>query len=300
MIIKLIVKALKSLFSFLKKHPKAVITTAAGIGTATAAAGTYSAHKAKKINKKALQIQQEALDKHEREYQATQLVLDNLGRTEKNVIDTFPRYADTIEKIQNRPKFKDRFFSIIKLPNYEPQDIRKLSADFQMVISGLGGAGVVVLAGLAAFGVGSIITAPAMIGTGAVLCIKGVSLKKKAIENKKHAKELAKSVDEIVTYYVELREAAKKYNASISAVFIKYEEYLIRIEGIVKEKTDWKKYNREEKTAVKNAAMLTGFLRDMVYTKLIIQQNDNETLETVNNQEVSALKRKADKLLKNI
>ena len=34
MIIKLIVKALKSLFSFLKKHPKAVITTAAGIGTA--------------------------------------------------------------------------------------------------------------------------------------------------------------------------------------------------------------------------------------------------------------------------
>ena len=83
MIIKLIVKALKSLFSFLKKHPKAVITTAAGIGTATAAAGTYSAHKAKKINKKALQIQQEALDKHEREYQATQLVLDNLGRTEK-------------------------------------------------------------------------------------------------------------------------------------------------------------------------------------------------------------------------
>ena len=139
-----------------------------------------------------------------------------------------------------------------------------------------------------------------MIGTGAVLCIKGVSLKKKAIENKKHAKELAKSVDEIVTYYVELREAAKKYNASISAVFIKYEEYLIRIEGIVKEKTDWKKYNREEKTAVKNAAMLTGFLRDMVYTKLIIQQNDNETLETVNNQEVSALKRKADKLLKNI
>lgn len=209
MIIKLIVKALKSLFSFLKKHPKAVITTAAGIGTATAAAGTYSAHKAKKINKKALQIQQEALDKHEREYQATQLVLDNLGRTEKNVIDTFPRYADTIEKIQNRPKFKDRFFSIIKLPNYEPQDIRKLSADFQMVISGLGGAGVGVLAGLAAFGVGSIITAPAMIGTGAVLCIKGVSLKKKAIENKKQAKELAKSVDEVVTYYAELREAAK-------------------------------------------------------------------------------------------
>ena len=46
--------------------------------------------------------------------------------------------------------------------------------------------------------------------------------------------------------------------------------------------------------------MLTGFLRDMVYTKLIIQQNDNETLETVNNQEVSALKRKADELLKKI
>lgn len=84
-----------------------------------------------------------------------------------------------------------------------------MSADFQMVISGLGGAGVVVLAGLAAFGVGSIITAPAMIGTGAVLCIKGGSLKKKAIENKKQAKELAKSVDEVVTYYAELREAAK-------------------------------------------------------------------------------------------
>ena len=85
---------------------------------------------------------------------------------------------------------KSNIFSAVKLPNYEPEEIKKLSTDVQMAIVGAGGVGVGALAGLAAFGAGAIIAAPAMAGAGLILCIKGFGLKKKAIENKKQAKQM--------------------------------------------------------------------------------------------------------------
>ena len=176
-----IVTIIKKVLSWLKDHTIGVILTALGIGVAAGTKGAVDAHKAKKINRQALDIQQAALERRENAYQETQAVLADLGEAEKTAIDSFVHFADTMERIQGRPKMKSNIFSAVKLPNYEPEEIKKLSTDVQMAIVGAGGVGVGALAGLAAFGVGAIIAAPAMAGAGLILCIKGFGLKKSTV-----------------------------------------------------------------------------------------------------------------------
>ena len=183
-----------------------------------------------------------SLEKHNRAYDETEQVLAQLGEAEERAIDSFTWFADTMERIQGRPQFKSNVFSSVKLPNYEPNEIKTLSIEVKMAIGGAGGAGIGALAGLAAFGAGAIIAAPAMIGAGLVLCVKGFGLKKKAIENKRQAKEMMKSIDEIVAFYAELRTAADTFRESLNAVYYKYSELLTRIEAILQVKSVWKEF----------------------------------------------------------
>lgn len=188
----IIVSFIKKVLSWLKDHTIGVILTALGIGVTAGTKGAVDAHKAKKINRQALDIQQEALERHQQAYQETQEVLAELGEVEKTAIDSFALFADTMEKIQGRPKMKSDFFSVVKLPNYEPEEIKALSAEIRMAIDGVVGAGVGGLAGLAAFGAGALplVAAPAMAGAGLVLCVKGFGLKNKAVKNRRQAKQM--------------------------------------------------------------------------------------------------------------
>ena len=216
----MIMRIIRWIISFFTRHKKGVIVGAAAIGGAGAGAGIFNAHKAKKINRQALDIQQNALEKHEQAYQEAQAVLALLGEVEKDAIDSFVHFADTMERIQGRPKFKSNIFSTVKLPNYEPEEIKNLSAEVRMAIDGVVGAGVGGLAGLAAFGAGAgaLVAAPAMALGGVVLCVKGFGLKKKAIENKRQAKQMEKSVDEIVASSFEATEIFLKPETELDPV----------------------------------------------------------------------------------
>ena len=293
----IIIRIIKWIISFIMKHKRGTLIGAVGIGGAGAGIGLFKAHKAKKINRRALEIKNAALEKYELTNQKTQDVLAELGKVEKTVIDSFEHFADTIEKIQGRPKIKTAFFSGIKLPSYEPEEIRKLSIDVQMAIAGAGGIGVGALAGLAAFGAGSIVAAPAMVGAGLVLCIKGFSLKKKAIENKKQAKQIEKSVEEIVAYYAELQKAAESYRRSITAVYNRYINGLQHIEKAITTKMYWKQFSREEKKSVENTVLLARLLYEMIQTNIVVRQETEDKLETVNTAEIAKLQKQANKLL---
>ena len=167
----MVMRIIRWIISIFTKHKRGVIAGAAGLGAAGAGAGLFNAHKAKKINRQALDIQQAALERHEQAYQETLAVLALLGEVEKDAIDSFEHFADTMERIQGRPRFKSSIFSTVKLPNYEPEEIKNLSAEVRMAIDGVVGAGVGGLAGLAAFGAGAsaLVAAPAMALGGVVL-----------------------------------------------------------------------------------------------------------------------------------
>ena len=293
----IIVTVIKKFLSWLKEHTIGVILTALGIGVATGIKGTADAHKAKKINRQALDIQQAALERHEQAYQETQSVLAMLGEAEKNAIDSFVHFADAMERIQGRPKIKSNVFSTVKLPNYEPEEIKKLSTDVQMAIVGVGGVGVGALAGLAAFGAGAIVAAPALAGAGLVLCVKGFGLKRKAIENKKQAEKMEKSVEEIVAFYTALHNAADSFRESVTNVYLRYAEGLRCVEDTLSTKNVWKQFTREEKRNVENTVMLARMLYEMTQTKIVIRPEKEDKLETVNTAELAKLKKQAAKLL---
>ena len=222
-----------------------------------------------------------------------------LGEVEKDAIDSFVHFADTMERIQGRPKFKSNIFSTVKLPNYEPEEIKNLSAEVRMAIDGVVGAGVGGLAGLAAFGAGAgaLVAAPAMALGGVVLCVKGFGLKKKAIENKRQAKQMEKSVDEIVAFYAELRKAADSFRGIVTAVYSRYAEGLQRVEDTLTTKTVWKQFSREEKKNVENTVLLARLLYEMTQTKIVVRQEKEDRLETVNTAEIAKLQKQATKLL---
>ncbi len=295
----MIMRIIRWIISFFTRHKKGVIVGAAAIGGAGAGAGIFNAHKAKKINRQALDIQQNALERHEQAYQETQAVLALLGEVEKDAIDSFVHFADTMERIQGRPKFKSNIFSTVKLPNYEPEEIKNLSAEVRMAIDGVVGAGVGGLAGLAAFGAGAgaLVAAPAMALGGVVLCVKGFGLKKKAIENKRQAKQMEKSVDEIVAFYAELRKAADSFRGSVTAVYSRYAEGLQHVEDTLTIKTVWKQFSREEKKNVENTVLLARLLYEMTQTKIVVRQEKEDKLETVNTAEIAKLQKQATKLL---
>ena len=295
----MIMRIIRWIISFFTRHKKGVIVGAAAIGGAGAGAGIFNAHKAKKINRQALDIQQNALEKHEQAYQETQAVLALLGEVEKDAIDSFVHFADTMERIQGRPKFKSNIFSTVKLPNYEPEEIKNLSAEVRMAIDGVVGAGVGGLAGLAAFGAGAgaLVAAPAMALGGVVLCVKGFGLKKKAIENKRQAKQMEKIVDEIVAFYAELRKAADSFRGSVTAVYSRYAEGLQHVEDTLTIKTVWKQFSREEKKNVENTVLLARLLYEMTQTKIVVRQEKEDKLETVNTAEIAKLQKQATKLL---
>lgn len=296
----IIISIIKAILKWLREHIWGVLAGSAAIGVAGAGAGAYNAHKAKKINKEAIDIQNAALEKHNRAYDETEQVLAQLGEAEERAIDSFTWFADTMERIQGRPQFKSNVFSSVKLPNYEPNEIKTLSIEVKMAIGGAGGAGIGALAGLAAFGAGAIIAAPAMIGAGLVLCVKGFGLKKKAIENKRQAKEMMKSVDEIVEFYAELRKAADTYRESINAVYYKFMEHMTRVEDILLTKTAWKEFTRKEKRTVENTVLLARLLYEMTKVSLVVKQDSEEKLEKINSAELAKLQKQAGKMLKDV
>ena len=295
----MIMRIIRWIISFFTKHKRGVIAGAAGLGAAGVGAGIFNAHKAKKTNQKALDIQQAALERHEQAYQETQSVLAMLGDVEKAAIDSFVSFADAMERIQGRPKFTSNVSFTVKLPKYEPEKIKNLSAEIRMAIDGVVGAGVGGLAGLAAFGAGAgaLAAAPAMAGVGLVLCVKGFGLKKEAAENKRQAKQMEKSVEEIVAFYAQLRKAADSFRESVTTVYSRYAEGLRRVEDTLTTKTVWKQFSREEKKTVKNTVLLARLLYEMTQTKIVVRQEKEDKLETINTAEIAKLQKQATKLL---
>ena len=286
-----------SLFKFCEKHPKGTLAAGGLLGGGAAAFGLNEGRKAKKMNKQAMAIQHDALAKHDAEYSETVQVLSQLGTLEKQIADSFEDFADVMEKIQGRPEFKTSLFSTVKLPNYQPKELRKFSEDFQLAIAGAGGAGMGALGGLAAFGGAAIVAAPAMLAGGIVLCVKGFSLKKKAVENVNQAKQMRESVKKIVSFYADVRSTANSIQSTVENAFQKYTDYLAIISKLTSQKQTWSEFSRSERKKVENTVLLARILYQFCKTPIITKSGSQSEIESVNHDEILNLQKQADKLL---
>ena len=78
--------------------------------------------------------------------------MDNLGKLELIILDSFSRFSDMIEKLQNRPEFKTIKVNGTEIPVYSPDDLKEVSIGASTLLGGLLGAGLGTAGGLAAAG----------------------------------------------------------------------------------------------------------------------------------------------------
>ncbi len=82
----------------------------------------------------------------------TSAVMDDLGVLELNILKSFSKFSDVIEKIQNRPQFENVTVDGVKLPKYNPEEIKDVSVGAGVLMGGLGGAALGTAGGFAAAG----------------------------------------------------------------------------------------------------------------------------------------------------
>ncbi len=274
---------------------KIVVGTAIAVGATAAVVGTHKTIKAKKMNKQAEGIQNEALRQYGEIDKNVNESLENLGNSELSTVKKFPHFCDLIENIQNRPEIAPSVFSPIKVQKTDIKTIKKMSNTIQVAFAGVGGAGAGALVGLAAFGVSAAVFAPVAAGGGIAICIKGCNLEKKAIENKNQARKLQKKVNDICSFYSEVILVSDSFRKTIISVNKIYDRCLSKMETLVLRNPNWKTYSQTEKENIQNVIMITRLLYEMCSTKIVIK--DETTTDAINTEAINDLTTKSYKLI---
>ncbi|MEE3471733.1 MAG: hypothetical protein VZR24_13800 [Butyrivibrio hungatei] len=128
----------------------AAVAGAAGVGS-----GIHGGIKMKDANdtmKLAQTKQERAVKLFNAKNDETTELMDAVGKQELEILTTFDDFADIIEKIQGRPQFKAYKRDGIDLPEYEAEELKKVSAGAGALLGGLGGAAAGTAGGIAASG----------------------------------------------------------------------------------------------------------------------------------------------------
>lgn len=128
----------------------AVVAAAAGVQKA--AKGASRMKKTSSEMKFAKQHYEESCEKLEKIHEMTHGVMDDLGQLELEILNNFGRFSDVIEKIQNRPQFKEVDVGDAVLPEYNQEEIKRVSLGAGVLLGGLSGAALGTAGGFAASG----------------------------------------------------------------------------------------------------------------------------------------------------
>lgn len=154
-----------------------IAKVAAVVGTALGARGVYKSRKASKKMSEATKLQDKAVRRFEKHNKEIVKKMDDLGKKELGIVQSFERFSDVIEQIQGRPKFATYSQDDINLPAYEAEELRKVSVGASVLMGGLGGAAAGTAAGFAA--AGATTSAVAVLGTAstgtAIASLSGVA-----------------------------------------------------------------------------------------------------------------------------
>lgn len=117
------------------------------------------------------------MEKFEEKSDSTNKKMDILGKLELEILKEFEIFSDTIEKIQNRPQFKEYRKNGVTLPKYDREELKSVSVGAGVLLGGLGGAAVGTAGGFAAAGAtASAVMALGTASTGtAIASLSGVA-----------------------------------------------------------------------------------------------------------------------------
>lgn len=128
---------------------------AAVAGVAGVASGVNGAIKMKDANdtmKSAQNKHEKNIERFEEHNKMTTQKMDSLGKKELEILKSFERFSQAIEKIQNKPEFKAYKKESVEIPKYDAEELKKVSVGAGVLLGGLGGAAVGTAGGFAAAG----------------------------------------------------------------------------------------------------------------------------------------------------
>lgn len=264
------------------KAGKNTLKVMAGVGVAAGAGAGVEMVVAHKRNKRAERIKAAALKKHDEGRVKVEATLANLGETKMAIYKSFGELADAIEGIQQRPEYE---LSIegIELPSFKPAEFKQLAMAIEAAAGGVGGLAVGGAVGVAAMGTGTILAlAPGALLGGVVLCAMGAKMLHRSAEKVKMAKKIEADVETILAYYKELDKTAKRFHKSFIEVQEPYFKHLRKVQKIIARKTDWEKFSKAERLAIKNAIALAQLLHRMCSVQLVLDAPNADAIERVN------------------
>lgn len=128
----------------------AAVAGAAGVGS-----GIHGAIKMKKASdtmKSADQRHKKNLERFESQNQKTNGDMDRLGTLELEILKSFEDFSRIFDKIKNKPEFKEYHKDGVKIPEYNGEELKKVSVGAGVLIGGLGGAAIGTAGGFASAG----------------------------------------------------------------------------------------------------------------------------------------------------
>ena len=286
-ILKKLIEWLAKFFG--SKAGKTTLKVMGGVGLAAGAGAGVEIAVAHKRNKRAERIKAAALKKHDEGRVKVEATLADLGETKMEIYRSFGELADAIQSIQQRPEYE---LSIegIELPSFKPAEFKQLAMAIEAAAGGVGGMAVGGAVGVAAMGTGSILAlAPGALLGGIVLCAMGAKMFHRSAEKVKLAKKIEADVESILVYYKELDKTAKRFHKTFMEVKEPYFKHLHKVQIIIARKTDWEKFSKAEKLAVKNAIALAQLLHRMCAVQLKLDAPNDTTIERVNTPDVDRM-----------
>ena len=128
----------------------AAAAAAAGVGSAIH--GGVKMKKAHDTMKSAEQQHQDNIARFEAQNKQTTEAMDTLGKKELEILDSFQKFSDIFDRIQNRPEFKEYSKDDVKIPMYDAEELKEVSVGAGVLLGGLGGAALGTAGGFAAAG----------------------------------------------------------------------------------------------------------------------------------------------------
>lgn len=129
------------------------LAAVAGIGGV--GAGIHGGAKMKEANdtiKMAKEKKERAEALFEKRNKETNMIMDEVGKMELSILKSFEHFSDVFEKIHNRPEFEEVSIGDVKLPKYNPEELKEVSIGAGVLMGGLGGAATGTAGGFAAAG----------------------------------------------------------------------------------------------------------------------------------------------------
>lgn len=151
--------------------------TAAMVGIAKTIKATKKIKNASEKKGRADEIRENIKEKFEWEMTTTSNLLDDIGKRELEILLSFDKFSDLMERIQNRPNFQELKLDKIQIPEYEIGELREISNGAKVLLGGIGGAAAGTAGGFAA--AGAISSAVMTLGTAstgtAISTLSGVA-----------------------------------------------------------------------------------------------------------------------------